>query len=306
MRAPRSIHHPTILALLTLAVVMFAGPLAGGSQSTPPTALPDAPTKEPAKQSPSDRPNARSKDRSKATPKDTSKESLSSNPRLFVLATQINTKVVKRGEVPTSREARLLAQIASQRAPACYSAVETRVLKENDATRDNILAGLDWLATNVRKDDVAIIFINAHGGIKVDGKVTTDQYHFAPLGGRITGAELRERCDRIAGRNVLLLQTCHANGVLHTAEGEKPFRNTLVICACDDDEGATRLMGKEMITGLAGSASAEDGRVTTDSLARFLEERVKTLSKGRQTLNVTRPEGFKDFPIVPKGDPVEE
>ena len=297
---------PALGALIVIALAMLVGPLASGSQSTPPSAPPETPTKERAKQSPRDRPNAKSKDRSKATANDTSKEASSSKPRLFVLAAQIDTKVVKRGDIPNSREARLLAQVASERSPAYYSEVQTRVLKENDATRDNILAGLDWLASNVRERDVAIVFLAGHGGIKSAGEVTTDYYHYGPLGGKITGSELRERFDKIAGRNVLFLQTCHANGVLHTADGERPFRNTLVICACDDDEGATKLMGRQMILGLAGSAAADDGRVTTDSLALFLAERVKTLSKGKQSLNVTRPKGFEDFPIAPKGDPVSE
>lgn len=111
MRPFRSTYQPTFWALLILAGVMFAGTLACGSQSTPPRDPPDAPTKEPAQQSPSDRPNAkpkdRPKDRPKATPKDTVEEASSANPRLFVLATQINTEVVNRGEVPTSREAQL-------------------------------------------------------------------------------------------------------------------------------------------------------------------------------------------------------
>lgn len=223
-------------------------------------------------------------------------------PELYVVAVQINNKVFAKGETPNSREAKLLEKLAAERSKTFYAKVHTRVLSGEQADRDNIVKALGWLEKKVRKQDVAVVFLAGHGSFNPKANI----YAYHPLGGAIKGFELREAFDKIPGRNVLLLQTCHAKAVLQTAGGEKPLRNTLVVAACDDDEQANWLMGKVMVNGLAGLAADKDGTVTTKSLSSFLEKRVHAISGGKQSLSVSRPAGFTDFPLAPKGKPVDE
>ena len=58
--------------------------------------------------------------------------------------------------------------------------------------------------------------------------------------------EFRQAFNSIPGRKVLLLQTCHASGVLETPKGALPFRKTMVVCACDDDEQTTAARPQNM------------------------------------------------------------
>ncbi|HEY3756627.1 MAG TPA: caspase family protein [Opitutaceae bacterium] len=224
-----------------------------------------------------------------------------SKPDLYVLTAQIDTKVLARGETPNSREARLLAKLATDRSGGFYGKIRTRVLFAEQASRENILGGFTWLKTNMKDQDVALVFIAGHG--------TYDERHhlytYHPVGGPIKGIEFRQAFNGIPGRKVLLLQTCHASGVLETPKGELPFRKTMVICACDDDEEATRLMGYVIVNGFAKMAASSDGIVTTQSLAQWIELRVPLISKGKQHVQISRPPLFTDFPLASKGELVD-
>lgn len=222
-------------------------------------------------------------------------------PDLYVFAVQIDTKVLARGEIPNSREARLLAKLATERSRSLYGKVQTRVLFAEQASRENILKGFSWLETTMREQDVAVVFVAGHGLYEEKRRI----YTYYPVGGKISGIEFRQAFNRIPGRKVLLLQTCHANAVLETPKGVLPFRKTMVISACDDDEEATRLMGIVMTNGLAKWAADSDGMVTTQSLAKWIDLRVPLLSKGKQHVQITRPPMFTDFPLAPKGDLVD-
>jgi hypothetical protein len=108
-----------------------------------------------------------------------------SKPNLFILAAQIDTKVLARGDTPNSREARLLANLAVDRARVFYGRVQTRVLFAEQATSENILKGFAWLQTTMKERDVAVVFIAGHGGYSEGSHMYT--YH--PVGGVIRGAE---------------------------------------------------------------------------------------------------------------------
>jgi len=220
---------------------------------------------------------------------------------LYVLAAQIDTRVLARGEEPNSREARLLAKLTEERSVKFYSRIQARVLYGDEANRSNILKGFQWLRANMGERDVALVFIAGHGSYDA----TRHQYAYHPVGGPIKAAEFRRAFNNIPGTKVLLLQSCHANGVLETAQGEKPFRKTMVICACDDDEEATRLMGYVMVNGIAKYAAGSDGIVTTQSLAKWISARVPTLSKGKQHVQISRPPLFADFPLASKGELID-
>jgi hypothetical protein len=220
---------------------------------------------------------------------------------LYVLAAQIDTKVLARGETPNSREARLLAKLTEDRSQGFYEKVQTRVLFGEQASRANILKGFAWLQTNMRDQDVAVVFIAGHGSYDEIHHL----YAYHPVGGPIRAAEFRRAFNSIRGRKVLLLQTCHASGVLETAAGDRPFRKTMVICACDNDEEATKLMGRQMILGLANMAAEPNGIITTQSLARWIELRVPFISKGSQQVQISRPPLFSDFPLVTKGEQID-
>ena len=93
-----------------------------------------------------------------------------------------------------------------------FSEVHTRVLLDEQATRGNILEGLDWLG-GMAQNDMAIIFLAGHGQ-------TSDSNHFYFLGHdadfeklRQTGikwTELRDTLQALPGVVILMADACHA------------------------------------------------------------------------------------------------
>ena len=84
-------------------------------------------------------------------------EPLKATAELYVVAIQIDSRVFAKGATPNSREAKLLEKLATERSKRFYAQVHTRVLASEQANRDNLLKALDWLKTNVRKQDRAVL-----------------------------------------------------------------------------------------------------------------------------------------------------
>lgn len=225
-------------------------------------------------------------------------QSKKSQGTLYVVAAQINTHALREGKEPNSREATLLKKIVEERSVEYYAVVKTTVLTGEKANRANILAALTDLEKRMKPEDAAFVFLAGHGS----RHPTTNAYGYHPVGGAITGAEIRDALDAVPGRSILLLQSCHAKAIVETPGGkQRPFARTLVLTTCTEDETATRLMGMLMINGLSIYGADRDGVVTTGSLAEHIERGANRLSKGQETLHVSRPEGFADFPLAPKG-----
>lgn len=222
---------------------------------------------------------------------------------LYVVAAQIDTKVLKEGKEPNSREATLLKKIVEERSIDYYAKVSTTVLTGEKANRENILKALTDLGKKMTKQDAAIVFLAGHGS----RHPTTNAYGYHPVGGAIAGEEIRRAFDTVRGRSILLLQSCHANAIVETAQGQdRPFARTLVLTTCTEEEKATRVMGMLMIRGLSAMGANENGVVTSDSLTKQIRRGADIVTKGNQTLHVSRPVGFEDFPLAPKGTLVKE
>lgn len=68
----------------------------------------------------------------------------------------------------------LAALLGNQR--TLYREVQTRVLVDGDATRDQVLDGLEWLSRSASARDVAVVQLAGHGVNDPE----TGQYYFLP------------------------------------------------------------------------------------------------------------------------------
>ena len=151
---------------------------------------------------------------------------------LYVVAAQIDTKVLKEGKEPNSREAVLLKKIVEERSGEYYARVKATVLTGENANRDNILKALGDLKKKMTKQDVAFVFLAGHGS----RNPATNAYGYHPVGGAISGEDIRRAFDAVPGRSILLLQSCHANAVVETPQGkDRPFARTLVLTTCTEE-----------------------------------------------------------------------
>ncbi len=93
--------------------------------------------------------------------------------------------------------------------------VKARVLREGEATREGLLAGLAWLKANMKPHDLAVIFYAGHG--ESDAK---KQFYLLPQdvdvrnlpATAVSGEVLKEHLADLPGKVLLLLDACHSGG----------------------------------------------------------------------------------------------
>ena len=133
---------------------------------------------------------------------------------LYVLAIGINDYPDKRLKLDCAvPDAKLLRQAFLSNSRRLFpGGIEVRLLLDAQATRANILDGLQWLAGKARAGDVAVVFYAGHGDSKIEG-----QFFLVPV-----DANLRK-----------LGETGISGEALQKAIGELPSTTMLILDACD-------------------------------------------------------------------------
>ena len=190
-----------------------------------------------------------------------------------------------------------------------FDRVHTRLITNNNATKQNIFANIGDFFRRAGRNDVAALYVASHG--KTDNGV----YYFFPSDTVFNEAgefdtnsvinidELTHALD-IPGRKIVMLDTCESGGVdtnrlVHTLRN----RSTVIFTASQEDEFAREnsLYGGGFFTtgmtdGLKGEA-AESGVVMINSLENYIVERVSRMSRNRQRPVTFVPDNYKDFVI---------
>lgn len=242
-------------------------------------------------------------------------------PRLWVLA--VGVSAYPRKELRLAYPAKDAADLLSAwRAGAgrLYGGVEARLLTDARAGRTAVLAGLDWLRRGATRTDTVVVYLAGHGITDPAGR-----YHFLPydadpdrvLESMIPEGLLRESLAGIAGRLLLILDTCHAGGVMAgrgAAADLTRLANDLggadggvvVFTAATGGQVAQESAAwgngaftRALIEGLRGKADLRrTGRVTVNMLDLYVSERVRELTRGRQVPGSARPMTIPDFALT--------
>jgi hypothetical protein len=220
---------------------------------------------------------------------------------LYVLSVEIDCALLdKKEKDPNSKEAPLLANVLRQK--GLYQHVYTRVLTKQRASRAGILAGLDWLERSVSDRDVAVIFYSAHGtyaGYWFFGTMPAGYKGVQdPKKTMLFGQEIREALLRIHGRKVMLLESCCAAGLLHQPVRVKAIPNTLIITSCKETEHSASNLGYALIDGLSGKAAGSNGVVTSQSLNRYVHNRVAKETRNGQHVVSRQPKDMKPIALT--------
>ena len=216
-----------------------------------------------------------------------------------------------------------------------YSNVQTRVLTNEKATRASVLAGLEWLKTNVTPGDVGMVFLSGHGFTMA----TDRRYFFGASDVDLTrlvdtGVPYKAIQDALiefnlrggGTRAIFFVDTCHAgdasgarvignvrasNGDAMAVELTKQENQVLVFASSKGDEVSLEdpkfghgAFTKALIEGLGEEWRAdpnEVGEVTYKGLDYWISSRVPILTKRQQTPRLmTPPGGVDDFPLASK------
>jgi len=245
-------------------------------------------------------------------------------PKLYVLAIGVS-----KYEDPKINKLEFAAKDASDFANSLisqkdsfYRDIEVKVIVDKDATKDNILDGLEWIQREVTSKDVAMIFISGHGV-----NDPTGIYYYLPVNANLdklkrTGvpfSDIKNTAIAIPGKVIMFIDTCHSGNIMGTRRGASDMNsiinelasaeNGLVVFtsstgsqySLEDKKWGNGAFTKALIEGLSGKADyTGKGKITINMLDLYISERVKELTGGVQTPTSIKPATVPDFPIAIK------
>jgi hypothetical protein len=218
-----------------------------------------------------------------------------------------------------AKDARDMANVLKQQEGRHYKKVVSKLLVDQQATREALAEGLTWLRDSPGANDIAILFMAGHG-ITLPGNV----YRFLPHDARlaespnnfITEEQIRDTLVNIKGKAILFIDTCFSG----KATGKFSRHDTKLIAnrlssadsgvivfsssdgkqeSLENKEWNNGAFTKELIEGLAGKADyRKEGIVTHKGLDYFVSHQVRQLTGGLQTPVTTVPIGMPDYALT--------
>lgn len=242
-------------------------------------------------------------------------------PRLYILAigvSQYQNKDLTLGF--PAKDAQDFGAVLHSQKGRLYRDVTAKVLTDGEATKDDILDGLDWLRKETTSKDVAMLFLAGHGVNDSNGI-----YYFLPTNANpdklmrtgVVFSDIKNTLASIAGKTLFFVDTCHSGNIMGARRGVADI-NAVVNELASAENGAVvfasstgkqySLEGqawgngaftKALVEGLGGKADYPGkGAVSINMLDLYLSERVKQLTGGKQTPTTTKPNTVPDFPIA--------
>jgi WD40 repeat protein len=252
-----------------------------------------------------------------------SKEEFRIKPKLYVLAVGVSEyQDAKLRLGLAAKDALDFGEVWKRQKGSLYSGVEARVLADAQATKGNILDGLEWLQRQVTSKDVAVLFLAGHGINDPNGL-----FYFLPVDAKLdslkrTGlaqADITTTIAAIAGKVIVFIDACHSGNLMGKAKRRAPSDISAVInelasaengavvfssatgrqYALENTEWGNGAFTKGLVEGIQGKADyGKTGRITVNMLDLYISERVKQLTGGDQTPSTVKPPNVPDFPLA--------
>jgi WD40 repeat protein len=250
-------------------------------------------------------------------------EEFTIKPKLYVLAIGVSKYEDKNLTLQfAAKDASDFAESLLQQKGGLYRDVVVKVLTDGKATKDEIIDGFDWISKETTSKDVALVFLAGHG-INDSGRV----YYFLPVNANLERlrrtavpfTEMKNTVVSLAGKTILFIDTCHAGNVMG-ARAVAPditgivnelasAENGAVVFASstgkqysfEDSNWGNGAFTKAVVEGINGKADyTGKGKITINMLDLYVSERVKELTKGKQTPATAKPKTIPDFPLALK------
>jgi uncharacterized caspase-like protein len=252
-----------------------------------------------------------------------SKEEFEIKPRLYVLAVGVSLyQDVDMRLNLAAKDALNFGAVWNDQRGRLYSGVEVRTLTDAQATKGNILDGLEWLQRQVTAKDIAVLFFAGHGI-----NDPTGAFYFLPVEADleklkrtgISQADITSTVAGIAGKVLVFMDACHSGNLM----GKLKRRGVVVVSsvinelasaengavvfssatgrqyALENMEWGNGAFTKGVVEGIRGKADYKStGRITVNMLDLYVSERVKELTQGQQTPTTVKPPNVPDFPVA--------
>ncbi len=247
-------------------------------------------------------------------------------PKLYVLAVGVGAyqdASISRLALP-AKDARDFSAALQRQKGKLYREVEVRLLTDAQATSDAVLDGLEWLQKQVTQHDLGVVFLAGHGLNDADGSYLYLPVNANPERLRRTAVpmeEFKRTLRGLAGKALFFFDTCFSGNVLggrtrsafndvtgvvselaSTENGVVVFSSsTGRQLSYEDIAWGNGAFTKALVEGLDGAADFQkNGRITHKMLDLYVSERVKALTKGKQSPVTQAPGGVPDFPVAVK------
>jgi WD40 repeat protein len=222
-----------------------------------------------------------------------------------------------------SKDAQTFAQIFQNQKKRLYKTIKTKIITDSEATRINILKGLNWLKTEATQKDVVMLFMAGHG-------VNNDfnSYFFLPHdtdktfldGTGVEWTKFNELVQNLPSKVILFSDSCHSGNIAGKKRRSADITGALkelvsagtgqIIMtattgnsfAYEDSSWGHGAFTKAIKDGLeSGFADYNnDNIISVKELDFYITDAVKKLTKGRQKPTTIIPESVPDFPLVVK------
>lgn len=245
------------------------------------------------------------------------KPGLPVKPRLYVLAAGVSEYQDSKFNLGlAAKDARDFAAALQSQKGRLYDDVSVRLLTNDQASKDAVLEGLEWLKQQVGANDVGIMFIAGHGMNDKQGNYYFMPYNADPNQLMKTGVsqiDIKQTFANLPGKTVFFVDTCYSGSVLGAARTSgfindmASAENGAVVFAAASAGQVSQenvLWGngaftKSVVEGLKGRADFRNtGLITAKGLDYYVDDRVKELTGGQQSPVSISPGGVSDFPIA--------
>lgn len=244
-------------------------------------------------------------------------------PKLYVLAIGVSEYENKTLALKfAAKDARDFGSSLIKQKGGLYRDVVVKIITDREATRDNILDSLDWIQKETTSKDVAMVFLAGHGVNDSNGI-----YYYLPVNADteklkrtcVPFSDIKNTITTIAGKALFFVDTCHSGNIMGARRGPADIsgvvnelssaENGVVVFASstgsqyslEDAAWGNGAFTKALIEGIGGKADyTGKGKISINMLDLYISERVKELTKGRQTPTTTKPHTVPDFPISAK------
>lgn len=242
-------------------------------------------------------------------------------PKLYLLSIGVSKYENKELTLGlAAKDAKDFADAMLKQKDGIYRNVAAKVLTDGNATKDEILDGLDWIQKETTSKDVAMVFLAGHGVNDPSGI-----YYYLPANADIeklkrTGVaftDIKNTVASLSGKTLFFVDTCHSGNVMGKRRGVTDItavvnelsgaENGAVVFASssgnqyslEDTAWGNGAFTKALVEGISGKADyTGKGKISINMLDLYLSERVKELTKGKQTPTTTKPQTIADFPIA--------
>ncbi len=245
-------------------------------------------------------------------------------PRLYVLAIGVSEYSDSSIEnlVYADQDAEDFVKAIKRQQGGLYKEVVPMLRRNHEATRSEVLDGLDWLRSRTGPRDLAILFLSGHG------RTERGRYIFLPHDADISrfestsikGSDFKEYLGDIAGKAIMFNDTCRGGAVLagqsvvlmadmdRVANEFVDANPGVVVLSSSTGRQPSKEDPKwkngaftEALIEAIGSVHAdydEDGLLTIVELELYLSVRVKALTGGKQKPVTTKPQAVENYEVV--------